>query len=90
MATANNDMFMENASVERIRSMLTQLQENIAESARQYAEEEKLRQDMFEETSTQLNASIDALEARQMALEDHIEEMKQCVLEEQLIINQAE
>jgi hypothetical protein len=47
MATANNDMFMENASVERIRSMLEQLKENIAESARQYAEEEQLRAAMF-------------------------------------------
>ena len=64
MATANQDMFMENSSVERIRSMLEQLKENIAESARQYAEEEALRKSMFEETETQLNASIDALEAR--------------------------
>jgi len=70
--------------------MLEQLKENIAESARNYAEEEALRKAMFEETETQLNASIDALKARKMSLEDHIEEMKQCVLEEQLVMSQAE
>merc|ERR1719473_1401065 len=45
---------------------------------------------MFQETANQLNASIAALEARQTALEDHIEEMKQCVLEESLVMSQAE
>ena len=45
---------------------------------------------MFEETSRQLNASITSLEATRVSLEDHIEEMKQCVLEETLVMQQAE
>ena len=76
MATSNINMFMEDASVARIKSMLETLKENIAESARQYAEEETLRQEQFDTLKGKLEASINTLESNEMRLEDHIEEME--------------
>ena len=65
MATSNINMFMEDASVGRIKTMLEQLKDNFAESARQYAEEETLRQEQFDILKQKLETSINTLEVNE-------------------------
>merc|ERR1712226_1178037 len=83
MATAEEDMFLDVAAVERIRGMLSQLMENIQTSLADYTEEENMAQETYLALRARLEQSIRDLMAMQ-ELEDHLEEMAQCILEEEL------
>merc|ERR1712039_185459 len=86
MATAEADMFLDVAAVERIRGMLNQLLANIQNSLADYTEEENLAQETFLALKARLEQSIRDLTQMQQELEDHLEEMAQCILEEELLV----
>jgi ElaB/YqjD/DUF883 family membrane-anchored ribosome-binding protein len=86
MATSENDMFLDAGAVERIRSMLQQLLSNIEESLADYNQEESVAQENFLELKAKLEQSIRDLQQNQQNLEDHLEEMAQCILEEELLV----
>merc|ERR1712039_1125238 len=79
-------MFLDVAAVERIRGMLNQLLENIQESLADYNEEENMAQETFLALRARLEQSIRDLMQMQQELEDHLEEMAQCILEEELLV----
>merc|ERR1712113_123474 len=66
--------------------MLNQLVSNIQDSLADYNEEENLAQETFLALRTKLEQSIRDLMAMQQELEDHLEEMAQCILEEELLV----
>merc|ERR1712196_382036 len=74
------------AAVERIRGMLNQLLENIQDSLADYNAEENLAQETYLALRARLEQSIRDLEQMQQELEDHLEEMAQCILEEELLV----
>merc|ERR1711990_467473 len=86
MATAESDMFLDVAAVERIRGMLNQLVENIQNSLADYGAEENMAQETYLALRARLEQSIRDLTQMQTELEDHLEEMAQCILEEELLV----
>merc|ERR1712113_89522 len=90
MATYEFDMFLDSGSVERIRSMLNELFAKVEEALEELTNEEAAAQENFNALSARLQASINDLEENQTNLEDHLEEMAQCVLEERLLVSKAE
>jgi len=86
MATSEVDMFLDAGAVERIRGMLQQLLSNIEDSLADYNEEESVAQENFLELKAKLEQSIRDLTENQQNLEDHLEEMEQCILEEELFV----
>merc|ERR1712187_473817 len=70
----------------RIRVMINQLMENIQNSLADYTEEENLAQETFLALKARLEQSIRDLMQMQQELEDHLEEMAQCILEEELLV----
>merc|ERR1712176_980167 len=89
MATAEEYMFLDVGAVNRIRGMLEQLLENVQDSLADYNEEENLAQETFLSLKARLEQSIRDLSAMQVELEDHLEEMAQCILEEELLVAKA-
>merc|ERR1712203_1133706 len=83
-------MFLDVAAVERIRGMLNQLMENIQNSLADYTEEENLAQETFLALKARLEQSIRDLTQMQQELEDHLEEMAQCILEEELLVAKSQ
>jgi len=90
MATSENDMFLDVAAIERIRGMLNQLMNNILSSLADYNEEERLAQETFLALKARLEQSIRDLTQMQQELEDHLEEMAHCILEEELLVAKSE
>jgi len=86
MATAESDAFLDVAAVSRIRGMLEQLLGNIQDSLADYNEEENLAQETYLALRARLEQSIRDLEQMQQELENHLEEMAQCILEEKLLV----
>jgi hypothetical protein len=66
--------------------MLEELVGNIQDSLADYNEEENLAQETFLTLKGRLEQSIRDLMAMQQELEDHLEEMAQCILEEELLV----
>merc|ERR1712139_471346 len=86
MATSEVDMFLDAGAVGRIRAMLEQLLGNISDSLADYNEEENAAQETFLILKAKLEQSIRDLEQNKVNLEDHLEEMAQCILEEELLV----
>jgi len=86
MATSEVDMFLDAGAVERIRGMLQQLLANIEDSLADYNEEEAVAQENYNVLRAKLEQSIRDLTENQTNLEDHLEEMAQCILEEELLV----
>jgi len=86
MATSEFDMFLDAGSVGRVRNMLEQLYENVEKSLEDFANEESAAQDNFNTLKGKLQQSVRDLEENATTLEDHLEEMAQCVLEEKLLV----
>merc|ERR1712113_848747 len=71
MATAETDMFLDVAAINRIKGMLDQLVENIQNSLADYNAEENMAQETFLALQARLQQSIRDLTAMQQELEDH-------------------
>lgn len=89
MATSEVDMFLDAGAVERVRGMLNQLYANVEESLTDYTNEENSAVENFLNLKAKLEQSIRDLNANKQALEDHWEEMVQCVLEEELLVSKS-
>jgi len=89
MATSEDDLFVDEGAVGRIREMLSNLIENIHESLDGYSLEEELAVENFNILKTNLENTIRELKAMEERLIDHIGEMEQCVLEEEVIITKS-
>jgi hypothetical protein len=87
MATSEQNMFLDVGAVNRIKSLLTELLSNISTSLNEYRVAEEGKKEAFLILQGKLNDSIVALSKNKMELEDHVETMQQCVLEEKVLVN---
>lgn len=90
MATSEENMFLDAGAVNRIKNLLKQLMTNISNSLKKYSMTEAIRKQAFLVLKGKLENSIAGLEANKMSLEDHIETMGQCVLEERVLVNASQ
>jgi len=82
MATADVNMFLDEGAVGRVRALLEELMGNIEQSLHDYSDAEAVAVENFLMLKEDLETSISELETNKVNLEDHLEEMAQCVLEE--------
>ncbi len=89
MAASEDDLFVDQTAVQRIRDMLTQMADTIADALDELQYNEANSKEAFEILSANLNQTILDLKSLNERLNDHISAMKQCVLAEGVIINQS-
>ena len=90
MATSEVNMFLDAGAVNRVKSMLNQLFDNIEASLADYSHTEASELENFRNLKAKLEQSIRELEENKVLLEDHIEEMNMCLLQESLLIQKSE
>ena len=89
MAASEEDLFVDQTAVQRIRDMLTNMANTIADALDELQFNEANSKEAFEILSANLNQTILDLQALNERLNDHIAAMKQCVLAEGVVISQT-